>query len=190
MRDASRRQIAPLSLECEESRRRRDERENNWYGEGPEVDIDGLGACEEWESCRGRVKKFDGGVGEHSKPVGANKRGDPKQRVGQGRRGKEVDRHTRQFVGESEGARNELESGKKFKREERGENLKVFELHQNTGASGAGDKRGGNTDGKQRQRYRACSCRREGANGKKKATGWIRGDRPKSQSGRGRPVRM
>ena len=93
-------------LEGEESSRRRDERESNWYGEGPEVGVDGLGACEEWGSCRGRVKTFDGGVGEHRKPVGANKRGDSKQRVGQGRRGKEVDRHRRQFVGEIEGARN------------------------------------------------------------------------------------
>ncbi len=59
-------------LEGEESSRRRDERESNWYGEGPKVGIDGLGACEEWGSCRGRVKKIDGGVGEHGKPVGAN----------------------------------------------------------------------------------------------------------------------
>ncbi len=93
-------------LEGEESSRRRNERESEWYGEGPEVGIDGLGACKEWGGCRGRVKKLDGGVGEHGKSVGANKRGDPKQRVGQGRRRKEVDRLRRQFVGESEGARN------------------------------------------------------------------------------------
>ncbi len=93
-------------LEGEKSSRRRDEklRESNWYGEGPEVGVVGLGACEEWGRCRGRVKKFDGGVGEHRKSVGANKRGDSKQRVGQDRRGKEVDRHRRQFVGEIEGA--------------------------------------------------------------------------------------
>ena len=58
------------------------------------------------EAAEGESKKIDGGVGEHRKPVGANKRGDSKQRVGQGRRWKEVDRHRRQFVGESEGAHN------------------------------------------------------------------------------------
>ena len=49
--------IRPSTHEGEESSRRRYERESNWYGEGPEVGVDGLGACEEWGSCRGRVKK-------------------------------------------------------------------------------------------------------------------------------------
>jgi hypothetical protein len=55
--------------------------------------------------CRGRVETFDGGVSEDGKPVRANEKGDPKQRVRQSRRGKKVDRYRRQFVGESEDAR-------------------------------------------------------------------------------------
>ena len=57
-------------LEGEESSRRRDERESNWYGEGPEVGVDGLGACEEWGSCRGRVKQITEVLVNTANPLG------------------------------------------------------------------------------------------------------------------------